>query len=61
MWENIVEGIVLRVKMYLDRNGVVEIGPKIQVCCLYNDADLMGAAVYYNRYFFLKGEQNGKA
>ena len=51
MRENIVEGIALRVKVYLDRNGVFEIEPKIQVCRFYNDANLMGTAVNYNRYF----------
>lgn len=61
MRENIVEGIALRVKVYLDRNGASEIEPKIQVCRLYNDANLMGTVVNYNRYFFLKGEQKGKA
>ena len=49
--ENIVEGIALRVTVYLDRNGASEIEPKIQVCRLYNDANLIGAAVNYNRYF----------
>ena len=46
-----MEEITLRVKVYLDRNGVFEIEPKIQVYRFYNDANLMGAAVNYNRYF----------
>ena len=51
MRENIVEGIALRVKVYLDRKGASEIEPKIQECHYYNDANLMGAAVNYNRNF----------
>lgn len=47
--EDIVDELMARTKVYLEREGAMGLEPNIQVCQFFNDANLIGAAVNYQR------------
>lgn len=47
--EDIVDQLTKRTKLLLEKQGASEIKPNIQVCHFFNDANLIGAAVNFER------------
>lgn len=47
--EDIVDQLTKRTKLLLEEQGASEIKPNIQVCHFFNDANLIGAAVNFER------------